>query len=248
MLSGVEMIRIGLLEDDDVVAELLGLVFDQHGWSAERFGTLAELQQALPRRRYDLLVLDWSVPDGTAGHLIPWVREHLGWEIPILVESALGDERQIAHALGLGADDYVVKPLRLAEVSARMLALLRRRPTEPACVIACGPYRIDIAGRELTFDAQPVALTRVEFDLASYFFRHLGVLLSRERLLADVWGISAALDTRTVDTHVSRLRKKLRLGPQQGMRISSLHGYGYRLELTRGPATRTDARVDPPAR
>lgn len=241
------MIRIGLLEDDDIAAEMLELVFGQNGWSADRYRTVAELRRALPGRRYDLLVLDWLVPDGTAEPLVLWVRQRLGWEVPILIASALGDERQIVHALGLGADDYVVKPLRLAEVSARILALLRRAQAEPSQVIACGPYRIDIARRELALDAAPVDLTRVEFDLATYFFLHAGTLLSRERLLADVWGISADLDTRTVDTHVSRLRKKLRMGPQQGVRISSLHGYGYRLELARGPATCADARLDPPA-
>lgn len=229
--SPVTSIRIGLLEDDAVVAQMLEMAFAGSGWLCDCFETTAAFKQALTALDYDLLVLDWMVSDGTVESLIPWVREHFGWGVPILIESLFGDEPQIVRALGLGANDYVVKPLRLAEVNARIRALLRSRRPAPMPMITCGSYRIDTAQRELTIEGKPIKLTRVELDLAIYFFRHTGELLSRERLLADVWGISATLETRTVDYHVSRLRKKLRMDSTAGVMITCMPGYGYRLEI-----------------
>lgn len=225
-------LRIGLLEGDAVVAQMLEMAFADSGWSCDRFETIAAIQLVLAAPpHYDLLVLDWMVPDGTLETLIPWVRKHLGWEIPILIESFYGDELRIVHALGLGADDYVVKPLRLAEVKARIQVLLRSRRPAVRPNIICGAYCIDAAQRELKLKEQPIQLTRIEFDLALYFFQHIGELLSRDRLLTAVWGISASLETRTVDHHVSRLRKKLRLDIIDGIRIICMSGYGYRLEV-----------------
>lgn len=223
-------IKIALLEDDAVVAQMLEMAFAGSGWLCDRFETLTGIQSALETLSYDLLVLDWMVPDGTVETLIPWIRRHLGWEVPILIESLLGDEPCVVHALGLGANDYVVKPLRLAEVNARIRALLRSRKSASGAIITCGAYRIDTLRRELTVDYQLIRLTRIEFDLASYFFRHVDEPLSRERLLADVWGVSAPLETRTVDYHVSRLRKKLRMESAGRVRITCVSGYGYRLE------------------
>ena len=224
-------VRIALLEDDAVVAQMLELAFAGSGWLCDRFETMTEFKQATKALTYDLLVLDWMVPDGTVETLIPWVRERFGWGVPILIESLLGDEPRIVHALGLGANDYVVKPLRLAEVNARIRALLRSQQQAPTPIIARAPYRIDAAQRKLTMAGEPIKLTRVEFDLALHFFRHAGELLSRECLLTEVWGISATLETRTVDYHVSRLRKKLRMDPAGGAMITCMPGYGYRLEM-----------------
>lgn len=223
-------LNIGLLEDDHVVADVLGGLFEAEQWAYERFETISALRAALPRSDFNLLVLDWSVPDGTAETLIPWVRARFGWDLPILIESVLGDEAQIVRALGLGADDYVVKPLRVLEVKARIESLLRRAHKQGDQELVCGPFRIDLAQRRLTLDGEPVELTRVELDLMAYFLQHPGELLSRQRLLEAVWKISGKPDTRTVDSHVCRLRKKLQLGPQRGVQLLGLHGYGYRLE------------------
>jgi len=224
-------VRICLLEDDILIAKLLSATFEQNAWSCDCFETIALLKAALCEAVYDLIVLDWSVPDGTAETLIPWIRERVGWKQPILVESVHGDEAQIVRALMLGADDYVVKPLRLAEVTARIQSLLRRTQWMPTPTLSRGHYRVDAARRELTLNGEPIALTRMELDLAIYLFQHAGELLSRERLLRDVWGIKASLETRTVDTHINRLRKKLKMDAGQAARITTLHGYGYRLEV-----------------
>lgn len=223
-------IRIALLEADESAATALALAFEQSGWDCERSATIAAFRAALQAARYDLLVLDWSAPDGTAEDLIPWVREHFGWQLPLLITSVHGDEAQIVRALGLGADDYAVKPLRVAEVKARIQALLRRSRPQPSAVIRCGPYRIDSLQRTLSLHGEPLELTRMELELATHLFQHAGELLSRERLLTEVWGVSGKLSTRTVDAHVSRLRKKLRLHETGGVRIVGLPGYGYRLE------------------
>jgi len=223
-------VHIGLLEDDAVVGEMLRMAFAEAGWRCHRFATVAAMVEALSGTSFDVLVLDWLLPDGTAETVIRLVRARPGEVVPILVESLKDDEAQVVHALELGADDYVVKPLRLAEVKARIQVLLRRHQGDFVDCPAHGPFRIDLKRGVLLRDGQPQDLTRTEFALARHLFQHAGELLTRERLLRQVWGTDPDLDTRTVDAYVSRLRKKLGLGAGREIEIVTVHGCGYRLE------------------
>lgn len=225
-----DAVCIALLEDDPVIADLLALTFGQAGWDHRHYATIAAIGEALMERRFDLLMLDWSLPDGEAGSVIRLVRDRFGWDLPIVIESVNDDEQQIVNALELGADDYVVKPLRMSEVQARVAALLRRSRRDVPVRYALGAYRIDEANHEVYLNEAPLQLTVKEYELTRYFFRHPNELLSRERLLAEVWERNPEIDTRTVDAHVGRVRKKLGLGAEMEWQISTLRGYGYRLE------------------
>lgn len=225
------MMKIGFLEDDRMLALLYSESFKRLGFESSGFASVASLISCVSKERFDLLLLDWSLPDGNAETAIKWVRNNLGWEIPIIVVSATDTEKNIVHALQLGADDYVCKPVRVDELVARVQALFRRSSKRPAqLVISYPPYGFDIRENTITVNGAPVSLTHKEFDLAFFLFENAGKLVSRVKILDKVWGHAGEIETRTIDAHVSKLKKKLGIDPQNGWKISTVYGYGYRLE------------------
>jgi len=202
---------------------------DGHGSHVFRTGTA--LVTALKRDTFDLLVLDWNLPDMSGIDVLGWVREHLASIPPILFVTSRGDEIDIVRALNLGADDYVVKPIRVAELQARVGALLRRSfPAQADDVQTFGDIRFDLARQIVIVRDDEVVVTLKEFSLALLLFQNLDRPLSRAYLLDKIWGISPDLQTRTLDAHVSRIRSKLGLRPESGYRLSPVYSYGYRLE------------------
>jgi DNA-binding response OmpR family regulator len=150
----------------------------------------------------------------------------------VLFLTARNDEEDIIAGLRAGADDYLTKPPKQGELLARVEALLRRvglQGEQPADEEA-PPYRIDLQRRRVTLADREVALTEREFDLATFLFRRRGRVVSRDALLEGVWNIRGDVATRTVDTHISRLRKKLELGGEHGWRLNAVYQHGYRLE------------------
>lgn len=228
--------HIGILEDDLALQELYKLWFgsSQHSWKCH--GTLATFIEALQRERFDLLLVDWTVPDGDGTTALAWVREHLGWELPVIFITARDNEIDVVTALRAGADDYIIKPPKYLELLARIESLSRR--IKPPAVLKFGSYVVDHERRAIAVDGQAVELTQKEFELACYMFQNPGKLLSRVHLLEKLWGLNAEVDTRTVDTHVSRLRRKLRIGPEQGWQIFPVYGWGYRIEKMDAEAVR----------
>ena len=147
--------------------------------------------------------------------------------------SAKDEERSIVRGLEAGADDYLVKPVRQAELVARVAAVLRRttgaRPEQDELNVS--PYSLNLVNKTVSLNGEPVALTNREFELALFLFRNAGKMVSRGHLLEAIWGIeNQAVSTRTVDTHVSRLRKKLRLSEEHGWVLASIYQHGYRME------------------
>jgi DNA-binding response OmpR family regulator len=159
--------------------------------------------------------------------------------MPVLFATARDAEEDVVAALTGGADDYVVKPLRRQELLARVDALGRRAraATPHAERLEAGAIVIDLGRRVVTRNGEPVDLTQKDFDLAVFLFRNVGQLVSRGHILESVWGRSADLNTRTVDTHISRLRSKLGLTPEHGWRLSAIYQHGYRLEPLAAAAT-----------
>lgn len=224
--------RIALLEDEPNLAELMTLWLSDHGHTVAAYNGGETLINALRRESYDLLVLDWMVPDIDGEKVLAWVREHVEWHIPIIFVTQRDEEEDIVRILGQGADDYLVKPVRQRELLARIAALARRAqldaPQDP--VLEFPPFAFDTIERLVRFGDRAVQLTQKEMDLAVFLFRNAGRILSRDHILESVWGHRPGMNTRTVDTHVSRLRNKLDLGPASGWRLTGIYHHGYRLE------------------
>jgi DNA-binding response OmpR family regulator len=160
------------------------------------------------------------------------IRSELSWRIPVLFLTQKDGENDIVTALDAGADDYLVKPARPAELKARLNALSRRtgNDIEEQEELVIGPYTINITKRTIISSGEDITLTDKDFDLALFMFQNIGRLLSRDFLLERVWGISSNINTRTVDTHMSRLRRKLNIKPENGFRVKTIYQHGYRLE------------------
>lgn len=227
--------RIGILEDNLDQQELHKLWLGTTQHSCTCYGTAKEFTEALQRERFDLLILDWMLPDSDGAAVLRWVRENLGWNIPVIFITARDSEADIVTALRAGADDYVTKPPKYLELLARIESLSRRVKAPP--VLHLGHYEINRELRSITAGGKPVELTQKEFELACHLFEHPGKLLSRVHLLDKLWGLNAEVDTRTVDTHVSRIRRKLTIVSEHGWQIISVYGYGYgyRIERTDTP-------------
>ncbi len=229
-------VRIALLEDDPAQSELMRKWLAEAGYDCRHFATGKEFLRAISRDTYDLALLDWELPDMHGDEVLPALREKLDWSIPVLCITVRDQEQDVVGALQLGADDYMSKPVSRAELFARIDALLRR--AQPAAsesqVLDFSPYLIDATCKSLTCNGRQIPLAQKEFDLALFLFRNAGRLLSRNYILESVWGTRGDLNTRTVDTHVSRIRAKLALTPDTGWRLRAIYRHGYRLERVRG--------------
>lgn len=196
-----------------------------------------DLRRSLRRETFDLLVLDWNVPDLDGVELLRWLRSRPENWVPVIMLSSRSSECDVADALYAGADDYVVKPFRPLELVARMRRLLTwQQPTAAAQVERFGAWvfdrtssvvRVEVGGSE---PAQQVTLTDSEFRLALALFRNMGRPVSRAYLL-ECTGSNSEVPTRTLDTHIYRLRTKLGLHAARGLRLLTVYGLGYRLEL-----------------
>lgn len=225
---------IAILEDDPVQRELLGMLLQQGLHSCKSFETAAAFQLGLQGETFDAALIDWMLPDGNGGEVLRWVRSHLGWQLPCIVITAREEEPVVVAALEAGADDYIVKPAKPLELLARITAAARRARPGALPVLRAGAYEIDIARQRLAITGRAVDLTQKEFDLSVCLFQNMGKLLSRDYLLDKVWGVSSEVDSRTVDTHISRLRRKLQLDGSLGWKLASIYGFGYRFERRDG--------------
>jgi two-component system response regulator PrrA len=176
----------------------------------------------------DCIVLDVGLP-GTDGVVVVETLRRQGVTVPVLMLSARTSVDDRVTGLAAGADDYLVKPFALAELVARLRALLRRIPAEPPPGLTVGPLTVDPARRRAAIDGDDVELTRREFDLLETLARNAGIVLSRERLLENVWGYDFAVDTNVVDVFVSQLRRKLEAGGTPRL-VHTVRGIGFILE------------------
>lgn len=178
------------------------------------------------------MLFDWMLPDMDGEQMLQWVRTNLDTRVPVIFLTNVASEEQIAGILRMGADDYVVKPPRRLELLARIEAVLRRVTPEQDAggAIEAGRFRIFPAQRRIERDGATVQLTAKEYELAGFLFANVGRLLSRDHLLKSIWGLNDNVATRTLDTHISKVRSKLGLTPDNGYRIASVQNFGYRLE------------------
>jgi len=226
----VPAVTIGLLEDELPQAEVLVLWLREAGYVAFHCDTGKAFIAQLRCEQPDMVILDWHLPDCEGIDVLQHIRNDLGYSGPAMFATARESEDDIVRGLAAGADDYLVKPVRRAELLARLEALWRRSGKKTPAELRLGPIKLDLENRQPWVGGELVKLTPTEFDLAVCVLQHEGELLSREFLLKEVWGVDANLDTRTVDVHISLIRRLLQIGPNMGYCIKTVYRHGYRLE------------------
>ena len=223
------MSRILIIEDNHDLAFGLrnNLEIEGYGVDVAADGTsgLAQARRAAP----DLIVLDLMLPGMDGYRVLRQLRQD-GLSMPVLILTARGEEADKVLGFRLGADDYVTKPFGLLELLARVQALLRRsRPADSHAVEHFGDIEVSFSTREVRRDGHLVALTPMEFDLLAALLRRRGAVVSRVELLTTVWGHASSVLTRTVDTHIGELRRKLEASPSAPRHILTVRKAGYRL-------------------
>ena len=223
--------QVAIVEDDLSQAELLGHWLRRGGHQSHHFHQGQALIHALSRNRFDALVLDWNLGDISGVEVLRRIRDSGGRWLPVLFASVRGHEADVVSALRQGADDYMIKPVHNFEFIARLEAIVRRgnHRTRPGG-LELGVYYVDYLSRRLMRDGRLVELTAKDFDLSVLFLLNVGQLLSRGHICEHVWGRHDLVASRTLDTHVSRVRRKLALIPENGWCLDAKYGYGYRLQ------------------
>lgn len=222
--------KIYILEDDLDQSALLKLWLEEQGHQVELFDNGRALIDHLQTAKCDLTILDWNLPVLNGLDVMRWMKSNGLGDVPIIFNSVRNSEEEVVDALSLGADDFLIKPIRRAELMARIAAVMRRvEPNLPEHKIDSQPYEFMETTNQAKFNGKIVDLTDKEFQLACYLFGNHDTIVSREVLLESIWSKSASLSTRTVDTHVSRLRKKLELDGKTGWKLASVYHKGYRL-------------------
>lgn len=215
--------RILLIEDDTVLGEAVRDQIAGDGHSADWVKRLDEASDAIAGASFDLILLDLMLPDGRG---IPFLRKlrARGDVTPVIILTALDQVSDRIEGLNAGADDYLVKPFDLTELSARIGSVARRYTGNPNPIVTHGPLDIDLAARSIHLDGRKVALTAREWALLEAFLARPGQLLSKTQLEEKLYTFDAEVESNTIEVHVSRLRKKLGAGV-----IETERGLGYRL-------------------
>ncbi|ABG98073.1 response regulator, two-component system [Rhodococcus jostii RHA1] len=218
-----------LAEDDEAIAAPLSRALGREGYDVtiEQTGPAA-LEQALDGA-YDLLILDLGLPGMDGLEVCRQVRAHSS-ELAVLMLTARTDEVDFVVGLDAGADDYVGKPFRLAELMARVRALLRRRGGGEDSVVEVGGIRLEPAARRVLVNGTEIALANKEYELLRVLLEHAGQVVSRDTILAEVWGDVELRGSKTLDMHMSWLRRKIGdEGPAAERRIATVRGVGFRI-------------------
>ncbi len=219
--------RVLICDDEAQILRALRVILGDAGFEVIPALTAQEALDAAAVRRPEAAIIDLVLPDGDGVEVCRSIRE---WsEIPILVLSAVGDEREKVRALEAGVDDYVTKPFGPDELVARLRAALRRVAPEPEeHVVTVGEVEIDLARRRVTRAGEEVHLTPTEFELLRLLVRNRGRLLTHRTLLKDVWGPGFQDDTQVLRVHIANLRRKIEAEPGKPSLIRTDPGVGYR--------------------
>lgn len=225
------MTRVLIVEDNEELAYGLAKNLEFEGYTVDVVSGGHDALERIATAAFDLVVLDLML-EGLDGFGFLRRLRGRGAEVPVLILSARDEELDKVRGFRLGADDYVTKPFGLLELLARIEALLRRSgPANAAAEIEFGAVRIDVASRVVERRGTPVKLSPIEFELLLALARRRGAAASRHDLLAEVWGHAGRVLTRTVDTHVAQLRRKLEEQPSAPVHLLTVPKYGYRLRL-----------------
>ena len=225
--------RIVILEDDADQADLLVAWLEEAGHQCTVHKDGNAFIRGYNKDSYDIVLLDWMVPNLTGIEVLKHMRSHLDKVVPVVFITQRDAEEDVVQALEAGADDYMTKPVRHMETMARVNAIARRMgfsDQHTADSYDLPPYHLDAKLRQVKLADDVVEMTQKEYELTLFLFKNLGRVISRGHLLEMVWGTSSQLNTRTVDTHISRLRSKLKIEDQENWQLTSVYRHGYRLE------------------
>ena len=228
---------VALVDDEPNILETVGFALRREGYRVDAYPDGLSAWQAFEDRLPDLAVLDILMPRMDGLELCRKLRARSD-TLPIIFLTSRDEELDRVLGLELGADDYVTKPFSLRELMARIRAVLRRPgPRQKFEEFAFGDVRVHLRARQAFKGGREVRLTRKEFDLLRYLIEHPGEVITRDRLLDEVWGYERFPTTRTVDTHILRLRQKFEDDPERPAHVLTAHGQGYRFVPERGASS-----------
>ena len=222
---------IAILEDDEVQANNVKTWLEEIGHQVVMGHTVKQFNTQCMSQPFDLALIDWELPDGIGLDALMHMKSELGDSVSAVFITARDEEQDVLSAFEAGADDYIVKPVKKAELLARIKAVSRRANLEThSQLIELGPVVINKSTREVTLHGELIKMTNKDYHLACCILSNAGKLLSRDFLLKTVWGLSSEINTRTVDVHISRIRRALKIGPEIGYSLVNVYQHGYRLE------------------
>jgi len=228
------VVQVLIIEDDDRIRPLLMRSLDQLGYAVDSAVTGMQGLQRAVETRPDLVILDLGLPDVDGTQVLSMLRAVS--EVPVIVASARDDDPSLVGCLDAGADDYVVKPYTTAQLEARIRAVLRRTAggRTPRENLVVGGLELDVAGRKVTLDGEAVELSPREFDLLRHLAEHPGDVVTKKELLTEVWQQAWGGSDKTVDVHLSWLRRKLGETASEPRYLHTVRGVGVRLAAPEG--------------
>ena len=225
---------VAILEDIVTQAGVVAGWLDKAGYDTQVRHDGDSFIELVRTQRVDVLLLDWDVPGKSGIEVMRWARESFADALPIIMMTQHDGENDIVFGLNSGADDYLIKPLRERELVARVNAQARKYypETQRAKIVEVGKFALDVSAHAATVDGVPVELSQREFDLALMLFESVGRIVSKDMMIKRIWGAVDRKYDATLATYVSKLRSSLGLRPKNGLVITTVYNYGYRLERT----------------
>ena len=224
--------HIAVVEDDLAFASEMEEFLGAAGYTVSSYDSSQKFLAALRQSECDLLIVDWSIPDLSGIEVLEYIRKFHP-DMPAIMLTARAENIDIVRGLEAGADDYVAKPVDPAVLAQRIKSLLRRSKGEVKNVsenVILGRYLLRPSTSTIYLGDEEIVVPKREFDMAMLFFTNPNRLLSRQYLAATLWGKVIDYQSRTIDTHVARLRKNLKLDPSCGISLNALYGFGYTLQ------------------
>lgn len=221
------MTKIFCVEDDKSIRDLIIYALSNEGFEVEGFENFSAMKKGLEKSKPDLFLLDIMLPGEDGLYILNWLRHNSYKDTPVIMLTAKDHEIDKVKGLDMGADDYITKPFSVLELCARVRAILRRIPQENAAILETNGIRLDKIARKVFIDDNEIELTYKEFELLAYLIQNKGIVLSRDKIMEEIWGFDFEGESRTVDVHIAFLRQKL--GSYGGL-IKTIRNVGYKME------------------
>ena len=221
------MTKIFCVEDDKSIRDLIIYALSNEGFEVKGFEDFKSMRKGLEIETPDLFLLDIMLPGEDGLFILDWLRHNSYKDTPAIMLTAKDHEIDKVKGLDLGADDYITKPFSILELCARVRAILRRVSQDDSTIIEAKRIRIDKISRRVYVDDKEIELTYKEFELLAYLVQNKGIVLSRDKIMSEIWGFDFEGESRTVDVHIAFLRQKL---GKKGQYIKTIRNVGYKME------------------